>query len=157
MTLTCSHAYCLRCTDGLKKQPSPSDPAPPETPSIPDPPPTRTLIYQPKLHDKHQCYECAMCRKLSYGYLDCRDLEMDLKTLEISCPNCAKLFVLCEFRKHSDSCKPAKKAVDANALKNIFNPDFFKQLSQPQAEALQKARGGENRSTFQCPYCDRAK
>ena len=157
MTLTCSHAYCLRCLDGLKKEPSPSDPAPPETPTTPHPPPTRTLIYHPQLHDKQQCYDCAICRKKSFGYLDCRELETDLTTLDTPCSNCKKIFVLCELRKHLESCKPQKKTVDADALKNIFNPDFFKQLSQPQAEALKKAQGGENRSTFQCPYCERAK
>jgi hypothetical protein len=64
--------------------------------------------------------------------------------------------MLCDIRKHLETCPPKKK-IDANDIKKIFNPDFIKQLSKPQATALEKARGGENRSTFQCPYCVRAK
>ena len=136
---------------------SPSDSELQEAPSMPQPQPTRTLIYTPQLHQKHQCFICAICRAESSGYFDCRDLETDLKTLETPCPNCTKQFILCELRKHVETCKPQKKTIDADALKNFFNPNFFKQLSEPQAEALQKAQGGENRSTFQCPYCARAK
>lgn len=98
-----------------------------------------------------------MCRKESFGYLDCRDLDTDLKTIETPCPHCTKQFILCELRKHLETCKPPKKTIDADALKNIFTEKFVKQLSQPQAEALKKAQGGENRSTFHCPYCDRPK
>jgi hypothetical protein len=127
-----------------------------ESSSIPQPSSVRTLIYKPQLHENNQCFVCAICRKESLGYFDCRDLETDLKTIESPCPQCTKSLMLCELRKHLETCTPSKK-IDADAIKKIFNPDFLKQLSQPQAQALEKARGGENRSTFPCPYCNRAK
>ena len=91
------------------------------------------------------------------GYYDCRDIEADLKTIESPCPQCSKSLMLCDIRKHSDNCTPPKKTVSADALLKVFNPNFFQKLSEPQAEALQKARGGENRSTFPCPYCNQQK
>ncbi len=134
-----------------------SSPSASDIPSLPQTPLPRTLIYKPQVHENNQCFVCAICRKESFGYLDCRDLETDLKTIEALCPNCSKLWMLCDLRKHLETCTPKKK-VDVNDIAKIFsNGNFLKQLSQPQAEALQKARGGENRSTFQCPYCTRAK
>lgn len=119
---------------------------------------TRTLVYKPKVHDSDQTFICAICRKESAGYLDCRDLETDLKTLEGPCPHCTKSFLLCDIRKHLEKCPRPKASVDPNAIKNLFaNKDFLAKLSQPQAQALEEARNGENRSTFQCPYCTRAK
>jgi hypothetical protein len=69
--------------------------------------------------------------------------------------------MLCDLKKHLETCKPPppkKPSVDVDHLKKVLGGgNFLKQLSKPQAEALEKARGGENRSTFQCPYCTRAK
>jgi len=155
VSLSCSHCYCQPCLDGLKKSPSSSSSD--LSPISPSQPSTPTLIYKPKVHEINQCFVCAICRKESLGYLDCRDLEADLKTLETSCPHCAKSFMLCNLRKHLEKCTPPKKKIDANAIKDIFNPKFLRELSEPQAQALEKARAGENRSTFQCPYCTRAK
>jgi hypothetical protein len=148
VSLSCSHCYCQACLNGLKKSPSSSSSDLTSIPQTPQSPPT--LIYKPKVHEINQCFVCAICRKESLGYLDCRDLEADLKTLEAPCPQCEKSLMLC------DTCLPKKK-IDVNDLKKIFNPDFIKQLSTPQATALERARGGENRSTFKCPYCTRAK
>jgi len=154
VSLSCSHCYCQLCLNGLKKSPSSSSSDISSIPQSPQSPPT--LIYKPKVHEINQCFVCAICRKESLGYLDCRDLEADLKTLEALCPHCTKSLMLCELRKHLEDCTPPKKKIDAKELKKVFNTDFLRQLSQPQAKALEKARGGENRSTFQCPYCTRA-
>lgn len=154
VSLTCSHSYCQACLTGLKKELSST-----ETPSLPPTPLPRTLIYKPQVHENTQCFVCAICRKESFGYLDCRDLETDLKTIDASCPHCSKPFMLCNLRKHLETCTPPKKkTVDVNDIQKLFsNGNLLTQLSQPQAQALEKARQGENRSTFQCPYCTRAK
>jgi hypothetical protein len=153
--LSCSHSYCQSCLTGLKKEPS--SPSSSDVPLVPESPLPRTLIYKPQIHEKNQCFVCAICRKESFGYLDCRDLETDLKTIEALCPNCSKSLMLCDLRKHLEKCTPPKKTINADDIKKIFSPDLFRQLSKPQAQALEKARAGENRSTFQCPYCTRAK
>lgn len=98
-----------------------------------------------------------MCRADSFGFYECKDLQSDLETLEAPCTNCNKSLTLCELRRHSEKCVPPKKAVSVAAIKNAINPAFLKQLSAPQAKALEKARSEKNRSTFQCPYCERAK
>jgi hypothetical protein len=141
--------------DGLKKESSSLTSS--NISLVPPSPLPRTLIYKPQVHESNQCFVCAICRKESFGYLDCRDLETDLKTIEALCPNCTKPFMLCDLRKHIETCSPPKTKIDADAIRKIFNPNFLKQLSTSQAQALEKARGGENRSTFQCPYCTRAK
>ena len=156
VNLSCSHAYCHHCLDGLKKEASLDEPSS-QSLTIPPPAPNRTLVYKPQLHEPNQCFVCAICRKESMGYYDCRDIEADLKTIESPCPHCEKSLMLCELRKHADNCAASKKKVDANALLKVFSPQFFQQLSQPQAEALQRARGGDNRSTFPCPYCNQQK
>jgi len=57
-----------------------------------------------------------------------------------------------------EKCPLPKKPVNADVIKNLFtNKDFLAKLSQPQAQALEKAQNGENRSTFACPYCTRPK
>jgi predicted RNA-binding Zn-ribbon protein involved in translation (DUF1610 family) len=71
-----------------------------------------------------------------------------MATLESSCPNCSMIFKICELRKHSDTCLPNRET------KSVIS---MQQLSESQAKALQKAQEGENRSTFQCPFCPRAK
>ena len=155
VSLSCTHCYCRTCLNGLKKSPSSSSTELTLTPQ--SQPTTPTLIYTPKIHETNQSFVCAICRKESLGYLDCRDLETDLKTLEAPCPHCSKPIMLCDLRKHLEKCTPPKKVVDANELKKVFTNDFLSQLSQPQAKALERARQGENRSTFRCPYCIRAK
>ncbi|UJR37930.1 hypothetical protein I4U23_030616 [Adineta vaga] len=155
VSLSCSHNYCRRCLDGLKKSSSSSTTDLTTIPKSEPSPKTATLIYKPKLHEADACFICAICRTEVFGYYDCRDLEADLKTLEAPCSICDRSLVLCELRRHSEKCKPKKK-VDVNDLKNILTPNFLKQLSEPQTQALEKARAGENRSTFQCPYCPRA-
>lgn len=160
VSLACSHSYCHACLTGLKKEETtpPSTPTPSlENSKIKRSPSTRTLIYVPQVYASDQYFVCAICRTKSAGYLDCRDLETDLKTLEGPCPHCSKPFVLRDIRKHVEKCPPPKKAVNPDVIKNLFtNKDFLAKLSQPQAQALEQARNGENRSTFPCPYCSRA-
>jgi hypothetical protein len=156
VNLTCSHYFCRRCADGLKKAPSSDSALPPRPPSV-EGRSTATLIRKPKVHEADQCFVCAICRTESFGYLECRDLVADLETLETACPHCTKPFLLCNLRKHMEQCTPPKKTIDTSDIKKIFNKNFLKQLSAPQAEALEKARTDDNRSTFQCPYCPRAK
>ncbi|CAF0721429.1 unnamed protein product [Adineta steineri] len=149
--LSCSHCFCHACLNGLKKSPTSSSS---DLSSVPQSQSsTPTLIYKPKIHETNQCFGCAICRKESLGYLDCLDLVADLKTLETSCPQCKQSLLICNLRKHMEQCTQTKKKINVNDIKNIFNPDFLKQLSTPQVQALEKAREGENRSTFQCPYC----
>jgi hypothetical protein len=62
------------------------------------------------------------------------------------------IFTLSELRKHSEICLTMRK----NQMEKKSEP-LTKQLSESQAKALQKAQQGENRSTFQCPFCPRAK
>lgn len=101
------------------------------------------------VHQVNQCFICAICRKESLGYVRYRELDHQLNTLETSCPNCSMIFTLSNLRKHSEECLPVSK--------NSINENLTKQLSDSQAKALQKAQEGENRSTFQCPFCPRAK
>jgi len=66
------------------------------------------------------------------------------------------IFTLSELRKHSEICLPVRKnQINGNIEKK--SELSIKQLSESQAKALQKAQQGENRSTFQCPFCPRAK
>jgi len=60
------------------------------------------------------------------------------------------IFKLSELRKHSEICVPMRKNQE------IKPTNLSKHLSETQAKALQKAQEGENRSTFQCPFCPRA-
>jgi predicted RNA-binding Zn-ribbon protein involved in translation (DUF1610 family) len=101
------------------------------------------------LHQPTQCFICAICRQESLGYVRYRELENQMNTLETACPNCSMIFKLSDLRKHSDTCLPNRR----QSKPVIHN----KQLSESQAKALQKAQEGENRSTFQCPFCPRAK
>jgi len=157
VSLSCSHCYCQACLSGLKKPlSSPSSPSLSDRSSNQQSPLPRTLIYTPKVHENNLCFICAICRKESFGYLDCRDVETDLKTLEASCPHCSKLFMLCDLRKHLETCTPQKKpapVVPEALQKFLADKNILQKLSTPQAQALEKARDGENRSTFQCPYC----
>jgi acetyl-CoA carboxylase beta subunit len=85
------------------------------------------------------------------GYVRYRELEEQLNNIQTSCPNCLLMFNLSELRKHSETCTPMKQ-------KQEIKPGMqAKRLSESQAKALQKAQEGENRSTFQCPFCPRAK
>ena len=65
---------------------------------------------------------------------------------------------LSELRAHQETCVPEKKPVDLEEFrKTLGNPDIMRVLSNTQAEALEKAREGQNRSTFLCPFCAEAK
>ncbi len=75
-----------------------------------------------------------------------------MNSLETSCPNCSMIFKLSYLRKHSETCLPIREG--HNQTKPVIST---KQLSESQAKALHKAQEGENRSTFQCPFCPRAK
>lgn len=152
VSLSCSHCYCQGCLTGLKKSSSEPVPIPPQTPHV-----SGSVIYRPKTLEIEQCFVCAMCRSESFGYTECRDIQADLKTLETTCPNCPKKFILCELRKHLEACTPKPKIGVADVKKLFANQDFLRKLSRPQAEALNKARNGENRSTFPCPYCATSK
>jgi hypothetical protein len=89
--------------------------------------------------------------------MECRDLDEDLKTLEAPCPHCPKSFLLCDLRKHLETCLPKKKEIGVSDIRKIFSSGQFLHLSESQATALEKARKNENRSTFPCPFCERAK
>lgn len=57
-----------------------------------------------------------------------------------------------QLRRHSEGCllNPTEQRRRKSEIIN-------QSLSESQARALQKAQEGENRSTFQCPFCPRAK
>jgi len=61
------------------------------------------------------------------------------------------IFTLSKLRKHLETCLPINENIKTKS------ETLTKQLSESQAKALQKAQQGENRSTFQCPFCPRAK
>ncbi|CAF3380415.1 unnamed protein product [Rotaria socialis] len=167
ISLSCSHCYCQECLVGLRTQPAsplPSSDKPlmqplPSSDKSSMQPLTRStqgsVIYRPKFYEPNQSFACAICRTETFGYTDCRDIQADLETLEGLCPNCRKNIMLCDLRKHLEQC-PTQPKVGVNDILKTFNIDFFSKLSQPQAEACKKARSGENRSTFRCPYCTKA-
>ena len=57
-----------------------------------------------------------------------------------------------QLRKHSETC-----LMNSTEQRGRKSEITNQPLSESQAEALQKAQEGENRSTFQCPFCIRAK
>ena len=109
------------------------------------------------LHQPTQCFTCAICRQESLGYVRYRELENQMNTLETSCPNCLIILKISELRKHSDNCLPSRREEQQQQRRPTNAEILTQQLSESQAKALQKAQEGENRSTFQCPFCPRAK
>jgi len=106
--------------------------------------------YSTHHHQPTQCFLCAICRQESFGYVRYRELETRMSQLTVSCSNCELKFKLSELRQHSDVCQ-----IDRDNKTDRFATNH--RLSDSQAQALQKAQKGQNRSTFQCPFCPRAK
>ncbi|CAF1317306.1 unnamed protein product [Adineta ricciae] len=156
VSLACEHCFCRRCVEGTKKPLSPPTTDLTVIPNGERSSLTSRLVYKPTRFEKDVCFVCAMCRAESFGFYECKDLQSDLETLEAPCANCNKSLALCELRRHSEKCVPPKKTINTATIKRAFTADLLKQLSAPQAKALEKARSGQNRSTFQCPYCERA-
>lgn len=155
--LSCLHNFCRECLGGVRQLPSADSPdvtRPSSPQAVPRECFTDSLVHQPKVYEAEFCFPCPTCRKVAHGYLECRDLETDLKTLDAPCAHCNQPFVLCALTEHQERC-PAnpKKTISASDIKRIFNKDFLKQLSASQKEAFEKSRSEENRSTFRCPYC----
>ena len=88
--------------------------------------------------------------------IDCTDteLENELNTLETSCSNCSMIFTLSELRNHLEACESTTAKVNH---RKSDSKTITRHLSESQADALKRAQAGENRSTFQCPFCERAK
>jgi hypothetical protein len=155
VSLSCPHTYCQSCLIGLKK------PGTSTSSSSTESTPTSSFrsgsfSHSSHIHQPNQCFICAICRKESLGYVRYRELENQLDTLETSCSNCAIVFTLSELRKHSETCLPMRKN-QTNEITEAKPSPLIKHLSDSQAKALEKAQQGENRSTFQCPFCPRAK
>jgi hypothetical protein len=144
VSLSCPHAYCQNCIIGLKK---------PSTPNSAPISSVRNASFSRSghIHQPTQCFVCAICRQESLGYVRNRELENQLNTINTSCPNCSMIFTLSELRRHSEQCVPMRNNQEKKST------TLNKHLSESQAKALQKAQEGENRSTFQCPFCPRAK
>lgn len=105
------------------------------------------------VHKANYCFVCAICRQESWGYIRNRELYHQLNTVQAPCPNCSETFVLCKLREHLEICVPVKK----HDPEDVKQHNLPKSLSESQAQALKKAQEGENRSTFQCPFCLREK
>ncbi|CAF3341392.1 unnamed protein product [Rotaria socialis] len=150
VSLSCPHAYCQSCIIGLRKHPSTS------TTSESNPVSSLrsdSVSHSKTLHQPNQCFVCAICRKESLGFVRYRELENELNTLETSCSNCSTIFTLSELRKHLETCEST--AAKVNRRKSDSKP-IARHLSESQADALKRAQAGENRSTFECPFCARA-
>jgi hypothetical protein len=143
VSLSCPHTYCQNCIIGLKKSVESTTPVSSLR--------SGSFSHSSHIHQPNQCFVCAICRQESLGYVRYRDLEIQLNTIETSCPNCSLVFTLSDLRKHLETCVPMKQKSETQS------PTMVKQLSESQAKALQRAQEGENRSTFQCPFCPRAK
>ena len=141
VSLSCPHTYCQSCVIGLRKPSSGDGQAASSLRS-------EAFTHSSHVHQASQCFVCAICRQESLGYVRYRELENQLQTLRTGCPSCNEDFTLAEFRVHSESCSASKPSRPAK---------MEKQLSSSQAQALQKAIEGENRSTFACPFCQRTK
>ncbi|CAF2969248.1 unnamed protein product [Rotaria sp. Silwood2] len=149
VSLSCPHTYCQNCIIGLKKH---SNESPPSESTPVSSLRSGSVSHSAHIHQPNQCFVCAICRKESLGYVRYRELEDQLNTCETSCPNCSLVFILSELRNHLETCIAIKKP--DNTIEKPGLP--MKQLSESQARALQLAQEGDNRSTFQCPFCPRA-
>ncbi|CAF1206849.1 unnamed protein product [Adineta steineri] len=152
VSLSCPHTYCQSCVLGLKKPITLTS----ESESIP----TSSLridsfSHSSHVHQPNQCFVCAICRKESLGYVRYRELENQLDTFETSCPNCSIVFTLSALRKHLEICIPMRSNYTRHNT-DSRSTNLVERLSESQTKALQKAQQGENRSTFQCPFCPRA-
>lgn len=133
------------CVIGLKKPLTSTTTA---SPSLRD----GSFSHSSHLHQPTQCFVCAICRQESLGYVRYRELENQMSTLETPCPNCSMILKISQLRNHSETCLP-NSAESQRRRSEILNQP----LSESQMKALQKAQEGENRSTFNCPFCPRAK
>ncbi|CAF1598441.1 unnamed protein product [Adineta ricciae] len=152
VSLSCPHTYCQNCVIGLKKNGFCSS----STESNPlSSFRSGSFSHSSHIHQPNQIFTCAICRKESLGYVRYRELENQLDTLETKCPNCTVVCTLTQLRKHLEICTPIRQhyAKDNSDTKPA---NLDRELSDSQAKALQKAQEGENRSTFQCPFCPRA-
>ncbi|CAF1261337.1 unnamed protein product [Rotaria sordida] len=150
VSLSCPHTYCQSCIIGLRKH---SDPLS-TSESIPPVSSLRSgsFSHSTHVHQSNQCFVCAICRQESLGYVRYRELENQLNTLETSCSNCSMIFTLSDLRKHLETCLPIKQHENIQTIPGTT----IRQLSDSQTKALQLAQAGDNRSTFQCPFCPRA-
>jgi hypothetical protein len=156
VSLSCPHTYCQLCIIGLKK-PSSSTPASDSGPLPVSSLRSGSFSHSSHIHQPNQSFICAICRQESLGYVRYRELEIQLNTLKASCPDCSTVLVLSDLRKHSELCLSMNKKKESNGSTETIQKSLVKQLSESQAKALQKAQEGENRSTFSCPFCPRAK
>lgn len=146
VSLSCPHTYCQTCIIVLKKPAESTTTTPPPISSLRD----GSSSHSSRVHQPNQCFVCAICRQESLGYVRYRELDNQLNTIETACPNCSEMLTLSALRKHSETCLPMRKNQEKK-------PEVLvSKLSESQAKALQKAQEGENRATFQCPFCPRA-
>lgn len=145
VSLSCPHTYCLSCVNGLKK---------PSTDSSGQSSFFRTdsSSHSNRHHQAQQCFLCAICRQESFGYVRYRELENRMNQLVVSCSNCDINLKISELRQHSDTCQMNQNQSRSETNQPVNN----QRLSESQIQALQKAQQGQNRSTFQCPFCPRA-
>jgi hypothetical protein len=144
VSLSCPHTYCQSCVIGLRKSAISEGQVASSVRS-------ETLSHSSHVHQASQCFVCAICRQESLGFVRYRELENRLQTLRTPCPSCNEEFTLAELRVHAEACSPSSNTSSSRPAK------MEKHLSTSQAQALQKAMEGENRSTFACPFCQRTK
>ncbi|UJR08311.1 hypothetical protein I4U23_012582 [Adineta vaga] len=151
VSLSCPHSYCQNCVIGLKKTnfTSPCETIPVSSYR------SGSFSHSSHVHQSNQIFTCAICRKESLGYVRYRELENQLDTLETQCPNCTIVLTLSHLRKHLEICTPMRNHYAKDNI-DIKPVNSAQELSESQAKALQRAQEGENRSTFQCPFCPRA-
>ena len=167
VSLNCSHCYCKECLIGLKRSSSSASEDSdelenPEERILKQPEATpaarSSIIYTPRILEPDQSFTCAICREVSNGYSESRDLAIDLETLPYQCPHCSTELLLGELRQHQETCAATKKKIDVEEIRKALAGQQVKSvLSEMQLRAREEAREGQNRSTFPCPFCSNAK